>query len=314
MKPIPLTLLLLAYNDEKTIIAALKSILQQDFFKEKQPLELILLPNGCTDKTVELINNFFQSKTLPATLSWRSIVLPEAHRNKALNTGIREANGELVCYMNADCTISRGGLSAIVNSFKNDSNLRVVSLNDTPNLDHLLPNSLLKGYFEVQETIAKIKGKIVPVGRALAFRSGYIDSVPENIHSEDNWIGFITARKHGIASIRVIQNEHVYWTPPSDWATFINLMARYNRGTSQFFETFPEYLKIVKRLAGLLKRKTVDEIKDKVIEELVKSGKTRERAEELLEFHKNVVKIFAEQEKILGSSFVDKKGKWVTDR
>lgn len=309
-----LSLLLLAYNDEKTVIAALESILEQDVFEQNKPIEIIALPNGCTDKTVKLIDQFFHSKNLPKKHKFKSIVIPEGHRNKALNKGIRESRGKLICYMNADCTISKGGLLSICNIYSNDKKVQLASLNDMPVLDHLLQDSLLKGYFEIQIALGEIKGKIVPVGRALSFRRGLIDSVPEDIHSEDHWLAYSTLEKYGPHSVKVIQNEFVYWTPPADWTTYINLTARHFRGPSQLFETYPEILKIDQKLRAKIKRKSASELKEVVLQYLIRGGKTKERAEELFDFYQNIVKIFPEQEKILGRKLIDNKGKWVTDR
>ncbi|NCP46895.1 hypothetical protein COT86_02080 [Candidatus Collierbacteria bacterium CG10_big_fil_rev_8_21_14_0_10_43_36] len=314
METLTISLILLAYNDEKTVKIALESILNQDILERNIQVDLTVLPNGCTDGTVQTINNFFKTKTIPDSLSWRCIVSPIGNRNKALNMGLKETTGKYVFYMNADCTISEGAISASVNLFDNKEVVRLVGLHVIPNTDHLLADSFIKGMFEIEIASGKIKGKEVPIGRFMGMRNGLIESVPEDIHSEDIWLDLFTADKYGLDSITVIKDEYVYWNPPADWAEYINLYARYKHGMTQLFKAHPESFVIFQKFMAEVKPKSTVELREEIVDVLVGNGKEKDKAEELFELYKNVNKIYHEQEKILNSKLINSSGKWLTDR
>ena len=79
-----------AYNAEKFVLQAVRSVLQQCY----QPLEIWLVDDGSTDQTAEIVRQH---------ASIVKIVRQEnAGVAAARNTGLRLARGELICFLDAD--------------------------------------------------------------------------------------------------------------------------------------------------------------------------------------------------------------------
>lgn len=91
-----------AYNEEKYIEPTLQSVVQQNH----SGLELIVVPNGCTDKTAEVAGRFTSHVY---DTSKKGIGL-------AKNIGYEKATGEVVVFLDADSQMQEGLLDAVVNS------------------------------------------------------------------------------------------------------------------------------------------------------------------------------------------------------
>ena len=91
-----------AYNAEKFVLQAVRSVLQQCY----QPLEIWLVDDGSTDQTAEIVRQH-----APIV----KIVRQEnAGVAAARNTGLRLARGELICFLDADDGWLPGKLAAQV--------------------------------------------------------------------------------------------------------------------------------------------------------------------------------------------------------
>lgn len=91
--PPSLSVIIPTYNGEEFIAAALQSVRDQ----YSEAIELVVVDDGSTDRTVEIVSNF--AKTLPIRLitpgrlgSWVA----------ATNLGLREASGEWACFLHQD--------------------------------------------------------------------------------------------------------------------------------------------------------------------------------------------------------------------
>lgn len=91
-----------AFNAETYIIEAIKSVLAQDY----SPLEILLVDDGSTDGTVELVRERFPQV--------RIISQPNAGVAVARNTGLAAATGDFVCLLDADDGWFPGKLQAQV--------------------------------------------------------------------------------------------------------------------------------------------------------------------------------------------------------
>ena len=82
-------------NEEKTIGSALEALRRQAVL----PLQVIVVDNGSTDKTKEGVEQFIQTAPEP-----RILFLVEAKRgpSAARNTGIRQAKGDILAFLDAD--------------------------------------------------------------------------------------------------------------------------------------------------------------------------------------------------------------------
>lgn len=89
-----------AYNAERFILSALCSINDQKY----SPLEILLIDDGSTDKTSELVQI-----NAPHV---RIINQSNGGASAARNTGLREASGEFICFLDADDYWFPGKLAA----------------------------------------------------------------------------------------------------------------------------------------------------------------------------------------------------------
>jgi glycosyltransferase involved in cell wall biosynthesis len=101
--PLPLVSVIVpAYNARRFILDALRSVLAQDY----EPLEILLVDDGSTDGTAELVR-----RELPQV---QIIQQPNAGAAAARNTGLAHARGELICLLDADDGWLPGKLKAQV--------------------------------------------------------------------------------------------------------------------------------------------------------------------------------------------------------
>jgi len=87
------TVIMPAYNEEKLIATAINSIQNQIYSN----LEILVIDNGSTDRTVEIVNDIAKTDDRVRLLRC-SIKGPAAARN----AGIKEARGEYIVNMDAD--------------------------------------------------------------------------------------------------------------------------------------------------------------------------------------------------------------------
>jgi glycosyltransferase involved in cell wall biosynthesis len=90
-----------AHNEEKYIEETLKSVLNQN-------CEIIVVANGCKDKTVEKVKKFPKVKLYE---------IKEAHVSKARNYGASKTKEELLIFVDADTKLSSNSIQTIIKHF-----------------------------------------------------------------------------------------------------------------------------------------------------------------------------------------------------
>ena len=89
-----------AYNAARFILEALQSVNAQHYY----PLEILLIDDGSTDETVDMVR-----RNQPHV---RIISQANGGVSAARNTGLREATGEFICFLDADDSWFPGKLAA----------------------------------------------------------------------------------------------------------------------------------------------------------------------------------------------------------
>ncbi len=105
MKP-TFSIIIPAHNEENYIRQTLHSIKQQTY----QNYEIIVVSNGCTDKTEEIVQKRAHEKL-------KSVSLPRANVSLARNMGASHANGEIFIFLDADTQLSPNTLHSIKQGF-----------------------------------------------------------------------------------------------------------------------------------------------------------------------------------------------------
>ncbi len=97
-----------AFNSEKTIGKTISSVLEQKTAKE---FELIIVDDKSTDNTVKKIKEF------------KKVILVEQKKNSgpavARNSGAEKAKGEIILFTDADCVAEKNWLEEMIKPFEN---------------------------------------------------------------------------------------------------------------------------------------------------------------------------------------------------
>jgi cellulose synthase/poly-beta-1,6-N-acetylglucosamine synthase-like glycosyltransferase len=94
-----------ARNEQNTIGILLQQLMNQDF----EPSEIIIVNDGSTDDTGNVIDSFARVN---------HVLTPGIGKKAALKIGVERACGELIVCTDADCQVGRGWLSAMVASYQ----------------------------------------------------------------------------------------------------------------------------------------------------------------------------------------------------
>ena len=108
-----------AYNEEKTIVDTVNSVLLSDYKK----FNVIVVDDGSADKTYEILQKKFGDDPRVTV-----ITQPNGGKSRALNNGIASAKGELLLLIDADTMIAKDAISLLVPHFK-DPRVAAVSGN-----------------------------------------------------------------------------------------------------------------------------------------------------------------------------------------
>lgn len=92
------------FNDEKRIETSINSVLNQTY----DNLELIVINDGSTDKTLEKIQKYSDKRI-------RVFTQENQGTGQARNRGLKEATGDFICFVDSDDTIELHFLETMIN-------------------------------------------------------------------------------------------------------------------------------------------------------------------------------------------------------
>ena len=101
-----ISIIIPAHNEENYIRKTLHSIKQQT----NQDYEVVVVTNGCTDKTEEMVKKRVGKKV-------RHFFLSSANVCRARNHGASKANGDILVFLDADTTLAKDSLQIIKQQF-----------------------------------------------------------------------------------------------------------------------------------------------------------------------------------------------------
>jgi cellulose synthase/poly-beta-1,6-N-acetylglucosamine synthase-like glycosyltransferase len=165
-------------NGEQTIQPLLESLQKLDYKRNK--VEVIVVDGNSTDKTREIVQEY------PVKL----IIEKRKGLNLARNVGIKNSNGEIVAFTDADCIVPPNWITKIVDNFK-DPKISCVGGSakalDSDFVSQYADNSIVRlmPFFTKREELERVKPFFRhPAGCNMAYRKkvaeevGYFD---ENI-------------------------------------------------------------------------------------------------------------------------------------
>lgn len=303
-----ISLIILAHNDSKTINKCVESVLNQSNIGEYE-LEILFVSNGCSDNTAKIGTESLQKNDRP-NIKHNTYELTEGHRNKALNFGISKSTGKYIIYLNGDCYLANSSISLLTKELLSGSIL--VGCSDICLPDNTKKGSLLYKYIQAYGEGQKHSLYHLPNGRCIGFKNGLVDSFPEDIHSEDNWLGFTVYKKYGYEKIK--KAGKVYYYLPNNWVDLISLLTRWSLGTKQILGKFPELNQAFIDLTTKehsQKEKELGLIETK--KALEKLGIGEEEMQKLFTIHRTI-KTIVEDNTTLQKKLVRDDGTWTTDR
>lgn len=116
------SILIPAYNEEKSIVETIESIANSDYPKGK--MEIIVIDDGSKDKTYSLAKKYegtFNGKTI------RVLTKKNGGKGTALNLGISRAKFEFIFSMDADTFVEPDSVKKMVRPFKDKDIMSVTS-------------------------------------------------------------------------------------------------------------------------------------------------------------------------------------------
>lgn len=100
-----ISIIIPVYNEEKNIIDCLNSLSRQSY----QDFEIIVVDDGSSDKTQEVLSNY----KLPTT-NYQLLKQPHLGPGKARNLGVSKAKGDILVFVDADMTFDKDFIKNLI--------------------------------------------------------------------------------------------------------------------------------------------------------------------------------------------------------
>lgn len=237
-----LSILVACYNEEKSIQATILSIYKQRY---PGPLEVIVINDGSTDKTLPIV------RKLARKFSWMKVVDVKKNQGKALclNQGLKISKYGLIVTLDGDSFLFKEALSRIVERYKSDPvNTRAVAgtVMVRNSRDNWITQSQEWDYFHGIATVKRVQslyqGTLVAQGafslyekKALQEINGWPNTIGEDIVL--TWALLEKSYRVGYCEDGIVFTE-----APNTLLSFIRQRQRWARGMFEAFQYHPKIL------------------------------------------------------------------------
>ena len=139
-----------AWNEEVGILKTIRSILANDY----KNIEIIIVNDGSTDKSREIVDNFiarYHDRIKKEGRSLKQYYIANGGKGKALNYGIDKSKGELILTIDADSALRADAVSKLVEYFRDRTVAAVVG----------------------QVRVANVRGRLVGIMQRLEYLFGF---------------------------------------------------------------------------------------------------------------------------------------------
>ncbi len=108
------SIIVAARNEEENIEGLIKSLIEQDYPKNK--FEIIIIDDHSEDRTAEIIKSFSQVKYVHASESDNPT--SNSFKKQAIDLGLKHAKGDVIITTDADCVMCERWLRAMLQSYE----------------------------------------------------------------------------------------------------------------------------------------------------------------------------------------------------
>lgn len=235
-----ITILVAAYNEEKSIADTINSIFGQNYPGE---LEVIVIDDGSTDTTAAILNNINDPRLRPLILS------KNGGKSSALNAGLEIASHEIVITVDADTYLYKEALKILVARYINDPP-NTVAVAGAISVRNSRQNIITKfqewDYFHGIAVIKRVQslyqGTLVAQG---AF-SLYSRDVVREIGGWSNCVGEDIVLSWGMLirgyRIGYAENAVVFTNVPENYKQLFQQRRRWARGMFEALRAYPKIL------------------------------------------------------------------------
>ena len=207
-----ISIIIPAYNEEKLLGRCLNSVVALEIPKGCEK-EIIVVNNGSTDRTKEIVQNFSDIK-----------VVDEARKgtNRARQTGFFASSGDLVIYFDADNVVPKNWILTALEIFDKDCEVVAVSgpffYEEISRAEQLVEQAISGIYFHLPNLLLRAfsrKGGVYLIGGNFAIKRWAF----EKINGFDTSIAFygddadLTRRVMQIGKIRFTKKLRVVSSP-----------------------------------------------------------------------------------------------------
>lgn len=234
------SVLIPAYNEEKTIIKTLESVHSINYPKEK--LEVIIINDGSEDNTKKVVKAYIKDKPNFKLIS---------HQNKgkaaSLNRGLKMIKGEFFACLDADSIVGHLTLKKMLSLYYKENNSKLAII--TPAMKVYKPKNVLQRIqwleYIVIILIARITSQLdslyVAPGPFSLYRTGIIRKLggfDEKNITEDQEIAYRVQRHQYL--IKQCFDGFVYTVAPKKIKTFYNQRRRWYLGSISCLHKYKE--------------------------------------------------------------------------
>ena len=235
-----LSVIVCAYNEEKSIGPLLENLMQQDVPLEVVDREIIVVASGCTDKTESVVRK--QAKT-----NRKITLISESERSgksAALNKAFEASSGDYIALVPADVFPAKNALFNLLVPFR-DRDVSAVSGRPMQNPDRVpkgfsgyLANMTYRLWARLMSKLND-RGEMAHCsGEFMAIRSDVKTALPCECAADDSYIAIAAKRK---GHIKFAPKAVCYNLMPSNVADYINQRRRWLYGHFQTKKMTGEY-------------------------------------------------------------------------
>jgi len=234
------TIIVPCYNEQEGIVASLKSLINQTY----PNIEIIVVDDGSSDRTYELAKTFEFNDGIKTL---RVLSKPNGGKSRALNYGIKRANGDLICAVDADSKLDSFAIELLVQHFKDEDIAAVAGsvkvINDDTFITKLQSLEYIEGLNMVKNGQAFLKLVNIIPGPIGMFRKDAMKKVGYYAHdtfAEDCDIT-LNLIAHGY-KIDFEPDAIAYTEAPENLLDLLKQRYRWTRGILQAIKKHKRYL------------------------------------------------------------------------